>query len=121
MKKEINVLIVPETPDFKTPVSHENIIWINKNLGEPKLKVHNALYVAPYWVEDNVGVTRIFHIRKFINTPESDSFEIILGNSFVLEIPFTLLGQKRRFEYRLLSDFGFAEICPGLLLDLGGK
>lgn len=29
--KPVNVLIVPETDDFKIHVSHENVIWVSQN------------------------------------------------------------------------------------------
>ncbi len=111
-----NVIVVPETDDFKLHVSHENIVWITRRLGVPLLEEHNAHYLAPFWLGEPRGVSRIYHIpnlKKVI--VDDESTDIPLGNSFVLEKPWTGVGQYRRFEYHSLRDFGFEEDGPGIL------
>ncbi len=80
---ELKVIFIPETDDFALDVSHRNLAWTNKNLGEPQLDKHNARYLAPLWLENNVGINRIYHI---LQPPEEhqDSYEFVLGNSFLL-------------------------------------
>lgn len=108
------VIVVPETEDYTLDVSHANVVWITKALGNPKLKDHDARYLAPLWLKQPSGVTRIYHILDVLDA--ATSTEIRLGNSFTLDQPWDSPGQRRRFEYHNLSTFGFAEICPGLLL-----
>ena len=114
--KDINVVVVPETADYKLHVSHENIVWINKKLGIPDLINNNAHYLAPFWLQAPRGVMRIYHIQpELMDTSEKDASTIKLGNSFVLDSPWTKIGQPLRFEYHSLAEFGFEEIKPGLL------
>ncbi|MGI4788407.1 MAG: hypothetical protein ACRYFS_06100 [Janthinobacterium lividum] len=111
-----NVLIVPETEDFKLHVSHHNIVWVTKKLGVPRLEQQNASYFAPFWIGENEGVNRIYHIREVRDNPENT--EYTLGNSFVLDHTWTDIGQRRRFEYRSLSIFGLREQEPGILVPI---
>lgn len=108
-----NVIVVPETEDFQLDVSHRNLIWINKNLGVPRLKEWNAQYLAPFWTGPVGGVKRVYHIVDVRSA--GDSTEIELGNSFVVSSKWKNMGQPRRFEYHSLDEFGFSEIKPGLL------
>ncbi len=109
----LQVIVVPETEDFTNHVSHENVVWINNNLGKPDLKGRNASYLAPYWLHGTEGVNRIYHIREFKLGSNASTF--VLGNSFALENYWTAMGQHRRFEYHPLKTFGLVEICAGLL------
>jgi hypothetical protein len=112
----INVIVVPETDDFKEHVSHESVVWINKNIGIPRIKDNNAKYLAPYWITDKFrGVNRVFHILDHYKC-ENGTYEIILGNSFVIDKAWDKMGNPRKFEYHKLKDFGFEEIKDGLLL-----
>ena len=108
-----NVIVVPETDDFQLDVSHRNVVWINKNLGIPKLKDHKARYLAPFWTGQGGGVDRVYHIVDARDV--GDATEIELGNSFVLPYRWTNMVQRRRFEYHPLDTFGLSEIRPGLL------
>jgi len=109
-----NVIVVPETEEFNIHVSHENIVWITKNLGTPHLEEHDARYLAPFWISEPYGVTRIYHI---LDVRDADNTtELTLGNSFVLPQPWTDLGQRRRFEYVDLNRLGFVEAWPGMLV-----
>ncbi len=108
------VIVVPETDAFTHDVSHRDLVWINSALGVPQLEGHETWYVAPYWLGDDEGVERIYHILSVDLL--DDATELRLGNSFVLDSPWTGLSQHRRFEYHDLIDFGFVEIRPGLLL-----
>jgi hypothetical protein len=109
-----NVLIVPETTDFEHHVSHRNLVWVSKQLGVPSLEYRQASYLAPFWLGENEGVNRIYHIQEVRDNPENT--EYLLGNSFVLSRVWTDLGQRRRFEYRPLSVFGLREQDPGILV-----
>ncbi len=114
----INVIVVPETDDFKESVSHGSVVWINSNIGVPKLEGNNAKYLAPYWITDNFrGVNRVYHILDHYKCNDG-TYEIVLGNSFVLNDVWDNIGNPRKFEYHRLSEFGFAEITDGLLLRL---
>ena len=108
-----NVIVVPETEDFEHHVSHRNVVWINRNLGVPRLKAHDARYLAPYWTGQGGGVDRVFHIVDVRDA--GDSTEIELGNSFKLPSKWNNMGQFRVFEYHSLAEFGLCEIKPGLL------
>lgn len=112
-----NVIVVPETADYFHDVSHHNLVWISKKLGTPQMKRREANYLAPFWIGDNEGVNRLFHVTGVRDT--EDSTEVVLGNSFVLPSNWTDIGQRRRFEYHPLRKFGFVEIRPGLLLHIG--
>lgn len=108
------VMVVPETEDYEFHVSHENLVWITKNLGVPQLETHDARYIAPFWLKGTAGVTRIYHVLEVTDT--EDSTEIALGNSFVLPNAWDSVGQRRRFEYHELQEFGFVEAWPGMLV-----
>ena len=112
------VMIVPETDEYALDVSHSNTVWVTKALGTPRLDEHRASYLAPLWLKEPSGVTRLYHILDV--TDIGHATEISLGNSFVLPIRWDAPGQRRRFEYNDLSSFGFVEIKPGLLLHVGG-
>lgn len=108
------VIVVPETSDFEHDVSHNNVVWINKNLGIPHLESRNATYLAPFWLEASRGVNRVYHIT---DTEDAPTCTVIrLGNSFVLPRVWDGVGNYRRFEYHDLSALGMIEICPGLLI-----
>ena len=109
-----NVIVVPETEEYQLDVSHRYVVWINRNLGVPQLEDNEARYLAPFWIWENEGVNRVYHIVDVRDAGEST--EIELGNSFVLPSRWTNIGQKRRFEYHPLAHFGFLEIRPGLLI-----
>ncbi len=109
-----NVIVVPETKEFRLDVSHRNLVWVSKKLGIPKLKHRQANYLAPFWIGEDEGVSRLYHIVGAEDCPETT--DLILGNSFVLPTKWTAAGQRRRFEYHPLTSFGFVEIKPGLLL-----
>jgi len=111
----ISVIIVPETKDFEFNVSHENIIWINKNLGCPKLENRNTNYCIPFWIKEGYA-NRIFHIIDF--QFDSNDRYIKLGNSFLLPKKWTNIGQNRRFEYHNLKEFELTEIIPGILMPI---
>ena len=109
------VIVVPETEDFTVPVSHENIVWINKNLGVPRLEERGVSYLAPYWItEDFRGVNRVYHIVSHRQT-EDGTTEITLGNSFLIVGAWNQMGNVIRFEYHDLESFGLEEIGQGLL------
>ena len=112
----VNVLIVPETDDFKIHVSHENIVWVNKNLGKPKLGEWNAKYLAPFWLSEKKGINRIYHILSM--NPSGEAYEFKLGNSFILNTPVTDISQRRIFSYKSLREFNFVEISDGLLFSI---
>ncbi|PMR73565.1 hypothetical protein [Billgrantia endophytica] len=112
------VMIVPETDEYALDVSHSNTVWVTKALGTPRLDEHHAPYLAPLWLKAPSGVTRIYHILGVKDIGHAT--EISLGNSFILPESWDAPGQRRRFEYRDLSDFGFVEIKQGLLLHIGG-
>lgn len=120
----ISVIVVPETKKFSLDVSHGDCIYINKNLGIPKLKDHNALYVAPFWLEEKQqGVERIYHITDHYMHHSGEYYEIIMGNSFRLnsDKPWSGMGNHRKFEYHSLKDFGMMELMPGYLIPLDPK
>lgn len=108
-----NVIVVPETEEYRLDVSHGDLVWINRQLGVPQLEANDTRYLAPFWIGEE-GVNRIYHIVDVRDAGEST--EIGLGNSFVLPSRWTNIGQRRRFEYHPLADFGFLEIRPGLLI-----
>ncbi len=113
---ELKVIVIPETDDFALDVSHRNLAWTNKNLGEPQLDKHNARYLAPLWLENNVGINRVYHI---LNIEEHDeSYEFVLGNSFILPEPYNDINQRRVFSYKPLHELGFVEAKIGLLIEI---
>lgn len=106
----INVIVVPENDKFKYDVSHNLVVYINEDIGFPRLKERNAKYLAPFWLnQSEYGVDRLYHI---LNTSGN---EIYLGNSFVLNEQWNKAGQTRKFEYHSLESFNFIEIKDGLL------
>ena len=110
-----HVIVVPETDDFKHPVSHESVVWINAALGNPNLDGRDVQYLAPYWITDDFrGVNRVYHITS-VSKNEDGTTVIKLGNSFVLAQPWDGVGNTRRFEYHPLDTFDLTEIEPGLL------
>lgn len=109
----IKVIVVPETVEFEHDVSHKNKVWITNELGEPRLEENNARYLAPYWINED-GVNRIYHILSL--SPGEECSTITLGNSFVLPEKWSEMNQKRRFGYKSLSEFGFVEVCPGIIV-----
>ncbi|MGH0028478.1 MAG: hypothetical protein ACQGVC_01700 [Myxococcota bacterium] len=114
-----SVIVVPEIEGFHEDVSHRGVVWVNKNLGVPKLEDRDVSYLAPYWIGDAEGVNRVFHILEVRDTEPAT--EIQLGNSFVVAPVWTNMGQHRRFEYHSLWSFGFVEVAPGLLLAVPGE
>lgn len=114
MSGNINVIVVPETDEYKFGTYQDNVIWINKTLGRPDLNGWDARYIAPFWLSgSNIGVDRVFEI---INISEGENvYEIYLGNSFVVE-NWDKMHQHRRFEYHPLRSFNLIEIKSGLLL-----
>ena len=111
-----NVIVVPETEDFRIDVSHHSRVWINTALGVPQLEGRDARYVAPCWLGESPGVNRVYHVLSL--APIEEATELVLGNSFVVNPIWDQMGQHRRFEYHDLRAFNLAEIRPGLLLDL---
>ena len=111
----IKVIVVPETDKFKHDIFHGEEIYINKALGEPNLKYHNAKYVAPYLLNEQ-KVLRVYQILSI--NPISGSYEIYLGNSYVVDGGWNGMGQHRKFEYHPLEKFGFKEIQNGFLVPL---
>jgi len=110
-----HVMVVPETDDFKHPVSHENVVWINAKLGTPNLGGWDAQYLAPYWITEGFrGVNRVYHIIS-VTKDENGTTVIKLGNSFVVEPVWDKMGNPRKFEYHPLDSFGLSELQPGLL------
>ena len=110
-----SVIVVPETPDFQLPVSHDRIVWINIACGVPKLRERQAEYLAPYWIHEG-GARCIYHILGY--TVNSENTEIRLGNSFVLPELWNHIGNPRKFEYQPLNAFGMEESCEGILRPL---
>ena len=109
------VIVVPETDKFTHYVSHENVVWINANLGTPNLDGRNVQYLAPYWItSDFRGVNRVYHITGVSKAENGNTF-IKLGNSFVTYKVWDKMGQVRKFEYHGLDEFGLSEIEDGLL------
>ena len=109
------VIVVPETDDFKHPVSHESVVWINSKLGNPNLTGRDVQYLAPYWItEDFRGVDRVYHIASVSKNGDGTTI-IKLGNSFIINKPWDDMGQTRKFEYHSLSEFGLEELEEGLL------
>ena len=109
------VIVVPETDEYKLHVSHENVVWINSRLGIPNLNGRNVHYLAPYWITAGFrGVNRVYHIAN-VRQSEDGTTIINLGNSFVIDEPWNNMGQPVRFEYHSLSKFGLEEIEEGLL------
>ena len=116
----VHVLVVPEKEIYFEELYHDNFIWINADHGQPQLEKRQARYCAPFFLEGSkLGVHRIFHIKDCKLTDSETVYRLELGNSFYVKYNSDFkMGQKVRFEYHTLASFGFAEIKPGLLLDL---
>jgi hypothetical protein len=109
------VIVVPETNEFTHHVSHESVVWINANLGTPRLDARDVRYLAPYWITPGFrGTNRVYHITSVSQSAEGTTI-IQLGNSFVTQGVWNEMGNARRFEYHELSGFGLEEIEHGLL------
>ena len=108
------VIVVPEDEFFAKRLALEHIIFINKNLGNPKLK--NVRYAAPYILDkNNRGVHRLYHIIEV--THDENSTILKLGNSFLLKETWDKMKQFQKFQYENLDDFNLIEIKKGLLMD----
>lgn len=115
----IKVMVVPETPKFKSDTTYRNQIYINSELGKPDLKGRNAKYVAPFWLQEKQqGVNRVYYIENMVLADDKSCYIITLGNSFVLKNIWNNMGNHRKFEYHDLIDFGFVEIKKGLLMEV---
>jgi hypothetical protein len=112
---DISVIVVPELEEFKYDAFNGEVIHIHATLGEPKLKEHNAKYVAPYWLDVD-RVERIYEIIEMHLT--GDSYQIYLGNSYVLKETWDEIKQRRKFEYHSLESFGFKEVINGFLVPM---
>ena len=113
---KINVIVVPEKTEFIKDTSYHNEIYINKNLGIPKLKERNTKYCAPFWLDENPqGANRVYHILDTYDN--GDCTVLVLGNSFVIDHLWNKLGSNRKYEYHLLESFNFIEIKDGLLIN----
>ncbi|GAB3866082.1 hypothetical protein GCM10028824_06120 [Hymenobacter segetis] len=110
----IHVMVVPETEEFKDFVKHDDLIFINLNLGVPNFAGWQARYAAPYWISGERGVKRIYHIKSVTN--DGQSTVLALGNSFVLDEAWDEMEQARRFAYFPLKNFGFVEVQEGVLM-----
>ncbi len=110
-----NVIVVPEKSEFWEDLFQGEVIYINENLGEPQLESRGVRYIAPYLLDAD-RVFRVYHISEIRYV--KPSYEIYLGNSFLVQNEWRNMGQTRRFEYHRLSDFGFVEQRPGFLLPI---
>ena len=111
----IQVIVVPETNEFKEDVSHENIVYVSLKLGVPNLDGRDARYVAPCWLHaEEPGVRRIYHILSTFNDGQNTILR--LGNSFLLEKVWNGMGQSRRYEYHALKSFDYVEVQEGYLM-----
>lgn len=111
----LNVIVVPETEEFKDYVLRDDLVFINLRLGVPRLDTHEVRYVAPCWIEGDVrGVQRIYHVLEVSNDGQSTVLK--LGNSFVLDKIWDAMGQHRVFEYHPLKNFGYVEVQVGHLM-----
>lgn len=112
--KKIKVIVVPEDDYFAKRAAYQEEIYINKKLGNPLLKKHNAKYAAPYWLnKDKRGVRRVYHIIDVFDDGQSTVLK--LGNSFLLDEAWDNMGNVRKFEYHSLEKFNFVEVKDGLL------
>ena len=112
---DITVIVVPETDEFRNDLFHDEQIYINDALGEPNLSYHNTKYIAPFLLTEQ-RVLRVYEILEMRHVPPS--YEIYLGNSFLIHGGWNAMGQHRKFEYHTLDKFGFREAQPGFLLPL---
>jgi len=113
----IQVIVVPENDKFKHDTSHELVVYINKNLGVPKIIERNAKYLVPYWLDEQ-STDRIYEIKPFEIFDEDDCYAIYLGNSFKLEKKWDNRSNNRRFEYWSLEVFGMKELTNGILVPI---
>lgn len=109
------VIVVPETDEFREALFHGEQIYINDALGEPNLAYHDAKYIAPFLLKEQ-QVLRVYEILEMRYVPPS--YEIYLGNSYLVRGGWNNMGQHRKFEYHSLDEFGFRETQPGFLLPL---
>lgn len=109
---KISVIVVPQTDEFMKDISHHLEIYINKNLGVPKLKERNAKYAVPYSLSGYKADT-VYHIVNSYEIPECTILE--LGNPFILKSPWNAMGNYRRFEYHSLESFSLVEVEDGVL------
>ncbi len=115
---EISVMVIPELKEYKNDAFTGEVIYIHAKLGEPKFKEHNTKYIAPYWLDVN-QVERIYQILEIRLV--GDSYQIYLGNSFILKDGWDNIGQRRKYEYHTLESFGFSEVCDGFLIPASQK
>ena len=115
--QNINVIVVPENPQFIQDATYYHQIYINSELGKPNLEGRNAKYVAPYWLEEQ-GVNRVYYIEQMDLSDDKTCWILTLGNSFVLDKKWNEMGSHRKFEYHDLAGFGFVEIKDRLLLQI---
>lgn len=108
----INVIVVPETDEFREDLFHNEVIYINEALGQPNLEGRTVKYIAPFLLTEK-KVLRLYHILDIKHI--SPSYEIYLGNSFLMEEPWDNMGQRRKFEYHPLREFKFIELKEGFL------
>lgn len=108
----ISVIVVPETDEFKNALFHGEKVYINEALGEPQLKTKNAKYLAPYLLTEKC-VLRLYEIIEMKHIPPS--YEIYLGNSFLVTEKWDKINQPRKFEYHKLEEFNFIELKDGFL------
>ncbi|OIR13284.1 hypothetical protein GALL_56690 [mine drainage metagenome] len=116
--KDITVMVIPELKEYKNDAFTGEVIYIHRKLGEPKFKEHNTRYIAPYWLDVN-QVERIYQILEV--RAVGDSYEVYLGNSFILKDGWDNIGQRRKYEYHSLESFGFSEAADGFLVPLKQK
>lgn len=114
--KNINVIVIPERREFINDITFRNEMYVNIDLGVPKLKNHNCMYAAPFWLDGEQGVDRVYHIESV--RIEENCTVLALGNSFKLSEKWNAMGNHRKFEYHRLEEFGFVEIKEGLLLSI---
>ena len=108
----INVMVVPETDDFREDLFHGEVIYINEKLGEPNLEGRNVRYIAPFLMKEQ-KVLRLYEILDIKHI--SPSYEIYLGNSFLVHEAWDKMNNRRRFEYHPLSEFNYIELKEGFL------
>jgi len=113
--QNIQVIVVPENNEFKHDVSHDLVVYTNKNIGKPQIVERNAKYLVPYWLDKHYA-DRIYEIRPFQVYEEETCFVINLGNSFLLEKKWNNMGNKLHYEYWSLSEFGMKEVSNGILV-----
>ena len=108
----VNVIVVPETAEFSEDLFQGEVIYINEKLGEPNLKGRNVRYIAPFLLNEQ-RVLRLYEILEVRHVPPS--YEIYLGNSFLVKEMWNKMNQHRKFEYHSLDEFNFIELTEGFL------